>query len=77
MKNGTLDGIRNGSINCTCVQKPFQFGYLASKWMHDLATQGSEIKLPDKGLIDTGVNIITKDNVDQFQKDLEAMKSGS
>jgi ribose transport system substrate-binding protein len=76
-EQGTLDGIRNGSINCTCVQKPFQFGYLSSKWLHDLAVQGSEIKLPDKGLIDTGVNIITKDNVDQFQKDLEAMKAGA
>jgi ribose transport system substrate-binding protein len=76
-EQGTLDGIKSGSIQCTCVQKPFQFGYLSSKWLHDLAVQGSDLKLPDGGLIDTGVNIINKDNVEQFEKDLAAMKSGS
>ncbi len=76
-EQGTLDGIKSDSIQCTCVQKPFQFGYLSSKWLHDLAVQGSDLKLPDGGLIDTGVNIINKDNVEQFEKDLAAMKSGS
>lgn len=76
-EQGTLDGIKSGTINCTCVQKPFQFGYLASKWMHDLATQGDAIQLPPGNNIDTGVNIITKDNVDEFEKNLAAMKAGS
>ena len=39
-EDGTLDGIENGTIACTVVQKPFQFGYLSSKYLHDLATQG-------------------------------------
>ena len=76
-EQGTLDGIRSGSIQCTCVQKPFMFGYLASKWMHDLAVQGDAIKLPPNGVIDTGVDIINKDSVDEFQKNLEQMKSGA
>ena len=76
-EQGTLDGIRSGSIQCTCVQKPFQFGYLSSKWLHDLATKGDAVQIPPSKNIDTGVNIITKDNVDQFQKDLEAMKAGT
>jgi ribose transport system substrate-binding protein len=76
-EQGTLDGIRSGSIACTCVQKPFQFGYLSSKWMHDLAVQGDSIQLPTGGVIDTGVDIINKDSVDDFQKKLEAMKAGS
>ena len=76
-EQGTLDGIRSGSIQCTCVQKPFQFGYLSSKWMHDLAVQGDSVQLPAGGVIDTGVDIINKDSVDDFQKKLEAMKAGS
>jgi ribose transport system substrate-binding protein len=76
-EQGTLDGIKSGSIQCTCVQKPFQFGYLSSKWMHDLATKGDAVQLPTDGKIDTGVNIINKNNVEQFQKDLEAMKAGA
>ena len=35
----TLKGIQNGTIAATVVQKPFQFGYLSSKWMHELATK--------------------------------------
>jgi ribose transport system substrate-binding protein len=75
-EQGTLDGIRNGTIQCTCVQKPFQFGYLSSKWLHDLSVQGDALQLPDGGIIDTGVDIIKADNVDDFQKNLAAMKAG-
>src|SRR3954468_5233042 len=73
-EQGTLDGIRSGSIQCTCVQKPFQFGYLSSKWLHDLATKGDAVQLPAGGVIDTGVDIITKDSVEKFEKNLAAMK---
>lgn len=76
-EQGTLDGIKAGSIQCTCVQKPFQFGYLSSKWLHDLATKGDSAQLPAGNSIDTGVNIISKDNVEQFEKDLQAMKAGA
>ncbi len=76
-EQGSLDGIRNGIISCTCVQKPFMFGYLASKWLHDLATQGDAVKLPDGGVIDTGVDIIDASNVDDFSKKLAEMKAGS
>ena len=76
-EQGTLDGIRSGVINCTCVQKPFQFGYLSSKWLHDLATQGDSIKLPDGGVIDTGVDIIDAGTVEDFATKLAAMKAGS
>ena len=76
-EQGTLDGVRAGVINCTCVQKPFQFGYLSSKWLHDLAVQGDAIKLPDGNVIDTGVDIIDASSVDAFAKKLAEMKSGS
>jgi ribose transport system substrate-binding protein len=58
------------------VQKPFQFGYLASKWMHDLAVKPDAAKaaLPADHVIDTGVDIINKDNVAAFRSTLAEMK---
>jgi ribose transport system substrate-binding protein len=72
---GTLDAIAGGTIACTVVQKPFQFGYLASKWMHDLATKGDAARaaIPPGQVIDTGVEVITKDNVAEFSKQLAAL----
>jgi ribose transport system substrate-binding protein len=72
---GTLDGIRHGLIDCTCVQKPFQFGYLASKWLHDLAVQGDAIQLPAGNSIDTGVDIINAASVEDFARKLAEMKA--
>jgi ribose transport system substrate-binding protein len=75
-EQGTLDGIRSGTIQVTCVQKPFQFGYLAAKWMTELAKNGDSVKLPEGGLIDTGVDLIDSTSVDAFQKKLAEMKAG-
>jgi ribose transport system substrate-binding protein len=74
--DATLAGIADGTIQATAVQKPFMFGYLSSKWMHDLATKGEAAKgtLPSTRIIDTGVEIIKKDNVADFSKKLEEMK---
>jgi ribose transport system substrate-binding protein len=74
--DGTLDGIAAGSIQATVVQKPFQFGYLASKWMHDLAVNPAAAKaaLPADHAIDTGVDVITKENVAPFRAQLAEMK---
>jgi ribose transport system substrate-binding protein len=74
--DGTLNGIQSGAIQVTCVQKPFQFGYLSSKWMHELATKGEAAKsqLPADKVIDTGVEVISKANVADFRAKLEEMK---
>jgi ribose transport system substrate-binding protein len=72
-EDGTLDGIEKGTIQVTVVQKPFQFGYLASKLLHDLATKG-EKALPKNELMDTGVEVINSANVKQFRENLKAMK---
>ncbi len=77
--DGTLDGIAAGSIQVTVVQKPFQFGYLASKWMHELATDPAKAKaaLPADHIIDTGVDVINKANVAPFRAQLAEMKKGA
>jgi ribose transport system substrate-binding protein len=74
--DATLDAIKSGTIEATVVQKPFQFGYLAAKWMHDLATKNADTKkaLPPNGIIDTGVTVIDKSNVESFRAELTAMK---
>ena len=74
--DGTLNGIASGAIQVTVVQKPFQFGYLSSKWMHELATKGeaARAQLPADKVIDTGVEVISKTNVADFRSKLEEMK---
>lgn len=74
--DGTLDGIEKGIIQATVVQKPFMFGYLASKWMNELATKGEAAKasIPPTRAIDTGVDIIDKQSVADFKAKLAEMK---
>jgi ribose transport system substrate-binding protein len=75
-EDGTLTGIERGLIAATVVQKPFEFGYLASRWMHALATRGDAAKreLPAGSVIDTGVEVITSKNVGAFQQRLAELK---
>jgi ribose transport system substrate-binding protein len=75
-EEGTLSAIANDTIQVTVVQKPFQFGYLSSKWMHDLATRGDTVtaSLPPTKVIDTGVEVINKSNVADFRRKLADMK---
>jgi ribose transport system substrate-binding protein len=77
--DGTLAAIAAGTIQATVVQKPFMFGYLSAKWMHDLAVKGEAAKaaLPPGGIIDTGVEIIDKSNVEGFKAKLAEMKKAS
>jgi len=75
-EDGTLAGIEAGIIDCTVVQKPFLFGYLSSKWMHELVTKPDTAlaSIPADHAIDTGVEIIDKGNVADFKQRLAAMK---
>lgn len=74
--DATLDAIKNGTIEATVVQKPFQFGYLSAKWMHELATKPAEAKknIPASGVVDTGVTVIDKSNVEAFKAELTDMR---
>jgi ribose transport system substrate-binding protein len=75
-EDGTLKAIDAGTVDCTVVQKPFMFGYLASKWMHDLASkpEATLAAIPPSKAIDTGVEVISKTNVADFTKKLADMK---
>ena len=72
-EEGTLDGIESGTISCTVVQKPFQFGYLSSKMLNDIATKDKSV-IPNPPVVDTGVRVIDAKNVADFRKELVDLK---
>lgn len=59
----TLDYIKKGVVYGAAVQKPFQMGYLGVKLLKDI----KDGKAPTNSIIDTGVTIVTKDNLDTYK----------
>jgi ribose transport system substrate-binding protein len=74
-EEGTLAGIESGTVACTVVQKPFQFGYLSSQMLSDLKSKGKSV-IPNPPLVDTGVRVIDTKNVADFKKELNDLKKG-
>ncbi len=72
-EDGTLQGIEDGLVDCTVVQKPFEFGYRSAVLLHALATKG-EAALPKSEIDDTGVDVISKVNVAAFKQKLAELK---
>src|SRR5437867_1886587 len=72
-EEATLQGIEDGLVECTVVQKPFEFGYQSAILLHDLCLKG-EAALPKSDVIDTGVDVINKRNVLVFKKNLAELK---
>ena len=64
-EEATLQAIADGAIEATIVQKPFEFGYQSIRLLDELA-RGDRSRIPPDGLIDTGVTIVTAENVAQF-----------
>jgi len=75
-EDGTLKGIAKGTIQVTVVQHPFDMGYQSAKWMHDLATNfdAAKGKIPADKVVNTGIEVINKDNVADFEKRLAEWK---
>lgn len=71
-EDGTLAGIAAGTLDATVVQRPFEMGYRASRWMHRLATDFEKAKaeIPPQGIEDTGVEVIDAGNLPDFQRRL-------
>jgi len=75
-EDGTLNGIKAGTISATVVQRPFEMGYRSAKWMHRLATdfEKARAEIPASGIEDTGVEVIDQKNLDDFQRRLAEWK---
>jgi ribose transport system substrate-binding protein len=68
----TLRGIKEGAIFSTVVQKPYEFGYQSVRILAALA-RGQKIDIPANKIIDTGVEVLNKDNVDEFWSRLKKL----
>lgn len=68
----TLQGIRNGHIEGTVVQQPYQFGYEAVRVMASLA-KGDRSVLPENGINYVDHMVITQENVDEFEAKLNKL----
>lgn len=60
-----LDAIEAGIIFATMVQRPVQMGKLSISESHKILTQGF---VPECALLDTGVTVVTKDNLTTYTK---------
>ncbi len=66
----TLQGIRDGAIEATVVQQPFEFGYQSVKMMTDVIN-GKKDVVPASKQQFVPTQVITKANVDDFQAKLK------
>lgn len=71
----TLEELAKGNIDATVVQKPYDFGVLSTKLLYLINRKGwpaakAELKIPDDGLYDTGVEVVTPATVKQYQESL-------
>jgi ribose transport system substrate-binding protein len=75
-EDGTLKGIRDGTIAGTVVQHPFEMGYRSARWMHRLATDFDKTRaeIPVDGIDNTGVEVIDQVTLGDFEKRLAEWK---
>lgn len=69
----TLAGVKSGAITATVVQQPYKFGYESLKLMDKVLREG-EGAIPDDKMQIVPTKVITKANVDAFQKELNQMR---
>jgi ribose transport system substrate-binding protein len=71
----TLGGVREGTIEGTVVQQPYEWGYQGMKLMAKYL-EGDKSGIPDNKLIIIPTKIIDKSNVDAFETELKARIAG-
>lgn len=72
----TLQGVKEGTVEGTIVQQPFEFGYQAVKHMVAMA-KDPNAPLPKDvhdGILDIPYLVIKQDNVEEFRKKLGEQK---
>ena len=61
----TVRAIEDGIIQATMVQRPVQMGVLSIEWGYNILTGKA---MPECANIDTGVTVVTKDNLNSYTK---------
>jgi ribose transport system substrate-binding protein len=75
-EDDTLKGIKDGSIEGTIVQQPYQFGYQSVKTMAQIIG-GDRSMIPAAKQIFVPTRVIKKDNVDDFIKEINQLRGRS
>ncbi len=68
-----LDLLREGKVQVLLGQKYFGWGSESVKLLHDIKNG----KNPAAPIIDSGVDVVTKDNVEQYAEQWKRMQAGS
>lgn len=71
----TLQELEARNIDATVVQKPYDFGYLSTKLLYLINRKGlseakKEMNIPEDGIYDTGVEVITPDTLKAYKEKL-------
>ncbi len=72
----TLAGIKDGAINATVVQQPYEFGYQAIKMMEKVLG-GDKSVIPAGKQVLVPTLIIKRDNVEDFQRKIKELRGRS
>jgi ribose transport system substrate-binding protein len=71
-----MEYIKKGVITATIGQRPYMMGYLSVALLYNIAKLGQDkalMLLPKDRKIDTGVDIVTKDNLDEYRSRLQKL----
>ena len=74
-RNATINGVKDGYIYGTVVQKPFQFGYQAVKVLAKVVQGDSSVVPADQKII-IPIQVIRQDNAEEFLNKIQALRSG-
>ena len=66
------DLLKEGKVQVLLGQKYFGWGSETVKLLHDIKNG----KMPDKTIIDSGVDVVTKDNVDKYVQEWKKIEAG-
>ena len=72
-EDDTLKGIREGAIEGTIVQQPYQFGYQSVKTMAQILG-GDRSMIPASKQVFVPTRVIKKENVDDFVKEINQLR---
>mgnify|MGYP000082520000 CR=1 FL=1 len=67
----TLQGLQDGVIHATIVQKPLEFGYQSMRVLKAIRDGQADTVIPPGKIIDTGVEVVRRTSVIDFQKRLK------
>ncbi len=71
-----INGIMEGVIDATVAQREYDMGYKSVELIYRIATEGEEVAFEAMGVvdgvIDTGVDVITAENLIEYEASLDA-----